>query len=136
MRFRLADFPSASNQSVPLSKMSRFARKIRELFIEGEICECCGTKIRAYFFRSEHTLSMRQCHIECSGCRCVFHFLCYLEAVGASKGEGAVYRWPKGGQGERHVAPCPKCKKKDACMIVLEGAKKPFADDETVRAGV
>lgn len=135
MIFRLADFPNASNQSVPLSQTSRLSRKVREFFIKGEICECCGTKIRDYFFRSEHTLSMRQCHVECSWCGGIFHFLCYLEAVGTSKGEGAVYRWPKG-QGERHVAPCPKCKKEDACQIVLEGVKKPFADDETVRAGV
>lgn len=134
MRFRLANFSHASNQSVPFSPLSRLARKIRELFDKGAGCSECGTKIRPYHFKSPQILSGEQCSIVCRECGSTFHFLCYMEAVGARKGDGAVFRWPQGSRKRHDIAPCPRCKKKKACDIVLDGVRRPFDDDEVVRA--
>lgn len=134
MRFRLANFPQASNRSVPLSPFTRLVRKIREIFIEGEMCRACGMKVRSYFFKSSQIFHLEQCYIECGGCGSKFHFLCYLEAIGARKGDGAVYKWPQGSQNMHDIAQCPKCK--GACHIMLDGVRKPFVDDEIVRVGM
>lgn len=134
MRFRLADFAHASNQSVPFGQLSRLTRKIRELFDKGAGCSGCGTKIRPYHFKSPQILSREQCSIICQGCGSTFHFLCYMEAVGARKGDGAVYRWPQASRERHDIAPCPKCKKQGACHIVLNGIRRPFEDGEVVRA--
>lgn len=134
MRFRLADFKRASNRSVPFSTLSTLARKIREFFDEGSVCSGCNTKIRPYSFRSSKTLSMEQCYIVCRICETTFHFLCYMDAAGATKCDGAFYRWPRGSRETHAVAPCPKCKEQEACHIVLDGVRRPFADDEVVRA--
>lgn len=136
MRFRLADFSQASNQSVPFSPLSRLARKIREFLIEGASCATCGTKIKPCSFKTSLLLSREQCYVECQGCESKFHFLCYMEAAGARKLDGAVYGWNQVSRNRHEIASCPKCKKQGSCLLVIDGEKKPFVADEIVWTGV
>lgn len=137
-KFKIHEYSDATNRGVPfrpLSKLNRLRHRIKSLFSNEKICRQCHSQIKSTGSGEGSGLSSSQCYCICSRCNEAFHFLCYMEAIGAIKGDGAKFMWPKSNKSDSHYnyAVCPACNHARSCFTLLNGQKSEFIENDVVQ---